>query len=90
MHDTTSRRHPVYRARADRHHCAEAVAVDDFAVEQICDRGEVNVRMLIERVAPGLYSTDDRDERWLKWKDRCYRACEKPARLQGVVFYSMG
>jgi len=48
------------------------------------------VRMLIERVAPGLYSTDDRDERWFKWKDRCYRACEKPARLQGVVFYSMG
>ena len=90
MHNTTSRRHPVHRAWADRHHCAEAVSVDYFAVDQICDRGEVNVRMLIERVAPGLYSTDDRDERWFEWKDGCYRACEKPARLQGVVFYSMG
>jgi hypothetical protein len=47
-------------------------------------------RMLIERVAPDLVSTDDRDERWFEWKNGCYRACEKPARLQGVVFYSMG
>jgi hypothetical protein len=32
---------------------------------------------------------DDRDERWFEWKDGCNRACEKPARLQDVVFYSM-
>jgi|SRR5690349_2559378 hypothetical protein len=90
MHNTTSRRHPVHRAWADRHHCAEAVSVDYFAVEPICDRGEANVSDAHREGRAGLVSTDDRDERWFEWKDGCYRACEKPARLQGVVFYSMG
>jgi hypothetical protein len=45
MHDATSRCHPVHRAWADRHHCAKAVTVDYFAIEQICNRSEVDVRM---------------------------------------------
>src|ERR1700749_5242436 len=45
MHDATSSRHPDHRTWADRHHCAKAVTVDYFAVEQIRHRGEVNVRM---------------------------------------------
>ena len=43
-------------------------------------------RMLIERVAPGLYSTDDRDERWFEWKDGCYRACENPPDYRAWFF----
>jgi len=42
--------------------------------------------MLIERVAPGLYSTDDRDERWFEWKDGCYRACENPPDYRAWFF----
>src|SRR5436309_14682691 len=45
MHDAMSSRHPVHRTWADRHHCAKAVTLDYFAVEQIRDRGEVDVRM---------------------------------------------
>src|SRR5690348_18419633 len=45
MHDPTSRCHPVHRAWTDRHHCTKAVAVDYFAVEQISDRREIDVRM---------------------------------------------
>jgi hypothetical protein len=45
MHDATSRCHPVHRAWADRHHSAKAVAVDYFAIEQIGDRSEVDVRV---------------------------------------------
>src|SRR5260370_12879552 len=45
MHDTTSCCHPVHRAWADRHHCAQAVTVDYLAVEQIRDGSEVDVRM---------------------------------------------
>jgi hypothetical protein len=41
-----SRCHPVHRAWADWHHCAKAVTVNYFAVEQIRDRGgEVDARM---------------------------------------------
>jgi len=36
--------------------------------------------------APGLVSTDDRDERWFEWKDGCYRACEKPRPITGRGF----
>src|SRR5690349_22170347 len=45
MHDAASRCHPVHRTWADRHHCAKAVTVNYFAVEQIRDRGEADVRM---------------------------------------------
>src|ERR1700741_4550531 len=45
MHNATSRCHPAHRAWSDRHHCAKAVAVYYFAVEQIRDRSEVDVRM---------------------------------------------
>jgi len=45
MHDTTSCCHPVHRAWADWHHCTKAVTVDYFAIEQICDGSEVDVRM---------------------------------------------
>src|SRR5215467_5087360 len=45
MRDTTSCRHPVHCAGVDRHHRAKAVAVDNFAVEQIRDGSEVDVRM---------------------------------------------
>src|SRR5215472_5716236 len=45
MHDTTSCCHPVHRAWADWHHCTKAVTVDYFAIEQICDGTEVDVRM---------------------------------------------
>src|SRR5207248_1233047 len=45
MHNATSRCHPVHRTWADRHHCAKAVTVNYFAVEQISDRREIDVRM---------------------------------------------
>src|SRR5262252_10706094 len=45
MYNATSCRHPIHRAGADRHHRAKAVAVDDLAVEQVCDGSEVDVRM---------------------------------------------
>src|SRR5215469_14920161 len=45
MRDATSCRHPVHRALADWHHCTKAVAVDYFAVEQIRDGSEVDLRM---------------------------------------------
>src|ERR1700757_518262 len=45
MHDATASRHPIHRAWADRHHRAEAVTVNYFAVEQVCDGSEVDVRM---------------------------------------------
>src|SRR6516165_7694856 len=45
MDDAAARRHPIYRAGADRHGAAETVAVDDFAVEQISNGGEADMRM---------------------------------------------
>jgi hypothetical protein len=45
MHNPTTRSHPVHRAWADRHYSAKTVAVNYFAIEQIRDRSEVDVRM---------------------------------------------
>jgi hypothetical protein len=45
MNDAAPRRHPVHCAGPDRHRGAEAVAMDDFAVEQIGDGGKADMRM---------------------------------------------
>lgn len=45
---------------------------------------------VIERVTPGLYAIDDRQEKWFEWQDGRYVASEKPERLIGTVFFSMG
>src|SRR3954464_11775888 len=45
MDDAAPGRHPVYRARADGHLRAEAVAVQNLAIEQISDGRKVDVRM---------------------------------------------
>ena len=45
MHDTAAGDHPVDRARSNRLHGAEAVAVNDLAVKQVGDRGESDVRV---------------------------------------------
>ena len=45
MHDAAAGGHPVDLAGADRHVAAEAVAVDDLAVEQKRDGGEADMRM---------------------------------------------
>src|SRR5215472_8464205 len=45
MHDATSRRHPIHSAGPDGHHGTKAVPVDHFAVEQVCDGSEVDVRV---------------------------------------------
>src|ERR1700747_2142366 len=45
MHKATSCRHPIHSAGSDWHHSAKAVPVDYFAVKQICDGSEVDVRM---------------------------------------------
>src|SRR3954452_16124097 len=45
MDDAAPGRHPVHRARADGHLRAEAVAVQDLAIEQISDGRKVDVRM---------------------------------------------
>src|SRR5215472_13274512 len=45
MHDATSRRHPIHSAGPDWYLSTKAVAVDYFAVEQIRDGSEVDVRM---------------------------------------------
>jgi hypothetical protein len=46
--------------------------------------------MLIERVAPGLVSTDDRDERWFEWKNGCYRGVKtRPITGRGFLLDGM-
>ena len=45
MHDAAARRHPVDIAWRDALHAAEAVAMQDCAVEQVCHRGEADMRM---------------------------------------------
>lgn len=45
---------------------------------------------VVERVTPGLYTMDDRDERWFHWEEGSYQECKKPKRLTGVCFFSMG
>jgi len=45
MNDAVPGGHPVDVARRDRLHGAEAVAVQDFALEQIGDRRQADVRM---------------------------------------------
>src|SRR4051794_40526125 len=45
MDDAAPGRHPVHCARANGHLRAEAVAVQDFAIEQISDGRKVDVRM---------------------------------------------
>src|SRR6516164_7619088 len=45
MHDATSCCHPVHRAWADRHRCTKAITVDYFAIEQVGDCCEVDMRM---------------------------------------------
>src|SRR5580698_9601645 len=45
MHDATPGGHPVHRARPDRHGGAETVAMHNFAVEQVGDGGEPNMRV---------------------------------------------
>ena len=37
--------HPVHRPRPDRLRIAQAVAVQDFSIEQIGDRGEADMRV---------------------------------------------
>ena len=45
VHDATSGRHQVHLARHDRRRGAEAVAMPHFALEQIGDRGEPDMRV---------------------------------------------
>jgi hypothetical protein len=45
MHDAASGGHPVDRARADRHLGPQAVAVQNFALEEVGDGGEVDMGM---------------------------------------------
>ena len=45
MDNAPSRGHPVNRARLDRLHAAETIAMNDRAGKQIGDRGQADVRM---------------------------------------------
>src|ERR1700681_923343 len=45
MHDAAPGGHPVDRAGPDRHRGAKTVAMHDFAVEQVGDGGEPNMRV---------------------------------------------
>ncbi len=45
MHDAPARRHPVDGPGPDRLHVAEAVPVQDLALEQVGNRSQADVRM---------------------------------------------
>src|SRR3984957_19290432 len=57
MHDTATGDHPVDRARSNRLHGAEAVAMNDLAVEQVGDgdQSDMRVRTHVEATTGAQY-----------------------------------
>src|SRR5579863_2784964 len=87
MHDTAAGDHPVDRARSNRLHGAEAVAVNDLAVEQVGDGGQSDMRVWTHvQATPGAqYGRSHLIEEDKRPDHAALTAWEGPAHIKAIA-----